>query len=86
METIPLKDGSRGEWTGTTPLTLEQINTGCLQRIADSTELMARNYNAILQDLGTYKRWYKEQLDEIETLNRRISSLKGVITKLKNQK
>lgn len=64
-------------------LTLEQINTGSLLRIADATELMAKNHIQLQNDLDWYKKRYPEQREEIAHLNNRIRSLKGVITRLK---
>ncbi len=65
---------------------LDQINAGSLQRIADATELMAKNYQQLLTDIERYKIYQKENLDQIDSLDRRISAYKAVITRLKNRK
>lgn len=65
--------------------TVEHINAGSLQRIADATELMAKNYTNLQNDVDRYRGWYKEGREEIDRLNKRISGLKGVITKMKNK-
>lgn len=66
--------------------TVEDINSGSLQRIADATEKMAGNYIALQNDRDMYKRWYDQAREEKEKLYRKISALKGVITKLKTKK
>ena len=65
--------------------TVEDINSGSLQRIADATELMSQNFIRLQNDRDMYKRWYDKEKEEKERLYRRVSALKGVITKLKNQ-
>lgn len=64
---------------------LESLNTGSLQRIADATELMAKNFIAMQNDLDYYKRRYNECRGREDKLYRQISALKGVITKLKKK-
>jgi hypothetical protein len=63
--------------------TLEQINTGTFQRIADACELMAKNHDALVRDRDWYKRRFEEANASSERLGRRINSLRGVITKMK---
>lgn len=75
------RDASRQNWNCRN--TVEDINSGCLQRIADATEKMASNYTALQNDRDMYKRWYNQHREEKEGLYRKISALKGVITKLK---
>ena len=66
--------------------TVEEINSGCLQRIADATEKMASNYTSLQNDRDLYKRWYEEERAYKNKLHNRIRSLKGVITKIKKTK
>jgi hypothetical protein len=66
--------------------TIEHINAGSLQRIADATELMAKNYLQLQSDRDLYKRWYNESSAQKAKLYRQISALRGVITKLKNNR
>ena len=65
--------------------TLEAITAGCLQRIANATELMASNYIKLQKDYNymreqrdKYQNWYASE-------QRRRSALMGVITRLKNK-
>jgi hypothetical protein len=77
------REQSRKEWAGTD--TVEDINSGCFQRIADACEKMAGNHIALQNDLDLYKRWYTEAMNKNDILQRRINAMKGVITKLKKQ-
>lgn len=62
----------------------DDLLTGCLLRIADSTEAMAKNYVQLQSDLDWYRSQYREQKGEIERMTKRINSLKGWVTRLKN--
>lgn len=79
------KDQSRVSWQPkeNRQVTNEEINTGCLQRIADATEAMAQGYIALQNQRDQYKRWYEQKSKESERMARRIAALQGVITKLK---
>lgn len=78
---------SKKDWGTSDPgsITLEQIQTGAMLRMADASEKMASNYTDLQNDRDWYRQKYREKNDEIKHLNRRITSLKGVITKLKNR-
>ena len=80
-----LRELSKQEFISTVGNTNESISTGALQRIADATELMAKNYIKLQDDAAMYKRWYNESREQKEKLYRQISALKGVITELKNK-
>lgn len=77
------RDASRQNWSSSN--TVEEINSGCLQRIADATEKMAMNYTTLLNERDRYYKWYMEQQEVKEKLYRRISALKGVITRMKKK-
>lgn len=88
------RDASKDNWGVTDNTTsdpecihvgTDQIKAGALQRIADATDLMAKNYiemqrenERLRVDKAMYYRWYQKE----ENRNR---SLRGVITKLKNK-
>lgn len=78
-----LKQHSRGNWSGEN--TLEGINTGSLQRIADATEKMAANYSQLIQERDNYKKWYHEKMERVNACYRTMTAYRGVITKLKNK-
>lgn len=79
------RDESRKDW-GTTSelaLSLDQVNTGALLRIADATELMARRYQDLINERDLYKIRYFTQQQRAEAAERRISALRGVITRMR---
>ncbi len=63
----------------------EQLETGCLLRIADATEKMAANYTALQEELDRFRRWWKEGQEESARLSKTISRLRGYITFLKKK-
>lgn len=65
--------------------TNEQINIGSLQRIADATEVMAKNYIELQRELEKYKRWYQEEVQRVSHRDKIIAGLRGHITKLKKK-
>ena len=62
---------------------LEYVNTGCLQRIADSLETVSARYLSLLSEVATFKRWYEDEVKKRKALERSNSALRGQITKLK---
>lgn len=81
-----LKDASRKEWACLGELaTHEELQTGCLQRIADATELMAKSYRGLIEERDFYKRWWKKEEANANSLSRRNAALRGVITKMKGR-
>jgi septal ring factor EnvC (AmiA/AmiB activator) len=67
-------------------MTNEQLQLGCMLRIADATESMAQNYTEMERDLKHFKERCASKNVEIQSLNNTIRSMKGVITKLKKKK
>lgn len=78
------KELSRQNWN-VEGSTIENINAGSLQRIADATEAMAKNYVAMQNDLDYYKRMYRTHTDEIARLNRSRAALQAWVTRLRNK-
>ena len=66
-------------------VTFDSINTGSLQRIADSCEVMAKNHTELVRERDMYYKWWKESRDRCTSLERRLSAMRGVATKLKNK-
>ena len=77
------REQSKKDWESRD--TSEDLQLGCLQRIADATEKMASNYQRMENDLAMYKRWYKEKCETVNNRDRSISNLSGQITKLKKK-
>ncbi len=67
-------------------LTLDQINTGCMLRIADATEAIAKNYLKLQSDLDVSRKLYEQKTVYAKTLEKRNAALRGVITKLKKER
>jgi hypothetical protein len=65
--------------------TIEQLNAGCLLRIADASEAMAKNHNALISE----NKYLTERINRVDSsnrfLNRSASSLKGHITRLRKK-
>lgn len=61
------------------------LKIGCLQRIADATELMARSYANLIAERDRYRRLLDARNETCERLERRCSALRGAITRLKRK-
>lgn len=78
-----MRDDSRREWASTN--SVEHINTGSLQRIADALEKVAQNYDALLRAKKDAVASADFWRDRSSGLERRINALKGAITKAKRK-
>lgn len=76
------RDSSRKVWMSAG--TVEHINAGSLQRIADATELMARRHLELIRERDDYERRYKAAIERERALERKLSAARGQITKLRN--
>jgi porphobilinogen deaminase len=65
--------------------THEQINLGCMQRIADATELMAKDRSDLVKENKWLASSRKHFRDDCEFLRRQVAAQKGLVTKLKKQ-
>ena len=59
-------------------VTFEQIRIGTLQRIADATELMAKNYSNLISEVADLR-------DENKRLNNALNAEKSAKSRLKNK-
>jgi hypothetical protein len=64
---------------------MDHINAGSLQRIADATELIAKDYVRLRDERDRYERYYKEHTKTIGKLQRSISAHKAHNTRLRNR-
>ena len=85
MATINFRESSRNDWTRPGGATPEDAKLGCLQRIADATELMANDHARLIRDLDYAERSRKSWMEDCGRLSRKNKTLRGVITKLKKQ-
>jgi len=59
------------------------IGLGFLFRITEAVEAMAKNHNELIKSKEQYREWWIEEKERRHKLQRKISGLKGYITKLK---
>jgi hypothetical protein len=79
-----MREQSKQNWTGNG--TVEHINAGSLQRIADSLERIEAPYKKLLDDAQRYQQWYRDECATNRKMARRIAALQGVITRMKKRK
>lgn len=80
------REQSRGNWfTDSGKPDTEQLSLGCLQRIADATEVMSKNYADLIRQRDWYERQMKRERELREQRDRTIAALRGVITRLKRK-
>ncbi|MGZ9736527.1 hypothetical protein [Flavobacterium sp. GNP002] len=65
--------------------TLEEIKVSTLIRIAESTEIMAKNYTDLLSDLKKMDQKNNTLLAENQALKRTISNNRSLITKMQQK-
>ena len=78
-----LRTDSKKDWNS--DRSIEAINAGSLQRIADATEIMAKNYVQMQRDLDSYKRLYAESRETIKRLEHSRAGYKAALTKAQNK-
>jgi hypothetical protein len=84
MDKKSYKHLSRLDWfSPDDSITVDRINAGSLQRIADATEAMAGNYLKMQMDLEMYKRWYYQGCEDKKRMAKQIAALQGWVKRLK---
>ena len=89
-QTIDIKNASRRNWSTSTVNEHgypgdENIKIGCMQRIADATEAMAKNHVQLQSDYDYMKGSRDHYRNLYETEKRRSAALRGVINKMKKK-
>jgi len=74
-----MRQSSKQEWDSSS--TVEHINVGSLQRIADGVEKMAGSYSSIISERDLYKRISEEQSVRIKKLKGTIAALRAWLTR-----
>lgn len=83
---MSLRDESRKEFAKRDDrMASDEIQNGCLQRIAESLERMEQPFKDLLEHHEYLKRRLREEQETERHLNRRIACLRGVITKMKGK-
>jgi hypothetical protein len=82
-----LKEQSKLDWfsTGDENLSLNQINTGAILRIADATELMAKDRIQMEVNLAWYEKRYDELKADNKRMAKRIAAYQGHLNRLKKK-
>lgn len=81
-----LRQAGQSNWStrGRVPTDIE-VQTGCLQRIADATEAMAKRHVELIDERDGLRRAFVMQREETMALRRSNASLRGCITRLKRE-
>jgi hypothetical protein len=66
-------------------LTTHHLSLGCLQRIADATEVMAKNNQGLLNERDQARKSRDYWQAEYDSIARRLIAARGQITKLKKR-
>jgi len=80
-----MREASKQPWETHRPPTLEQINAGSLQRIADATEKMAASYDQMRNARDYWQAEYERVSADRSRLQKQVQALRGVITRMKNK-
>ena len=79
-------DGSRSRfYREGQQLTFEEVQLGCLQRIASATELMAKNHDVLVRQRDWYKRSSEDLALRNDQLKRQLAAARGQVTRLRNK-
>ena len=77
-------EASRKQWSvNSSSATIQEINSGSLQRIAIAVEMMCRNVRNLEDECASYKERYARSQERGAERDRQIAALRGVITKMK---
>lgn len=79
-----MRDESRKNWEAGN--SLEVINAGSLQRIADATEAMAKSYTALRSHADWLEQDRKRLQATIERLNHSNAALRGHLKRIKRSR
>ena len=79
-----LRAKSRRDWANDSS-TNEQIQLGCILRIADATEKMAQRHTELVRERDQFKASVDYWRTEAERVGRSNNALRGQITKLKKR-
>ena len=83
---LEFKEGSKKSFIAhdnQSNLNMDQINTGCMQRIADATELMAKSNASLVWERDYFKRRAMDAEASLSTMTRSRNALKGVVKRMK---
>lgn len=73
------RGASKSDWSS--DLSIESVNQGSLQRIADACELMAQGHAKLISDRDRYEKWWREERVKRIALEATVTGLRGQIGK-----
>lgn len=73
------REASKQNWIS--QQTIESVNQGSLQRIADACELMARGHAKLISDRDRYEKWWRDEMAKRLALEATVTGLRGQIGK-----
>lgn len=80
------REASRNNWRlNGEHATVEEINAGSLQRIADAVEKMTKRWDDLVRDRDAYKAMHEREQNTRRRIERRVIALRGHITRLKRR-
>lgn len=75
---------SRSNYVSTTgSISTDQLQTGCLMRIANSVEMIAKDRETLEKDCKRWEKWYRDQLVVSDRLQRANNAYRGIIRRMK---
>lgn len=80
-----LREASKAIYNAQERPTHDDLRTGCFQRIADATELMAKRHQELIAEAESHKVSRDYWQGEHDSMARRLIAAKGQITKLKRK-
>lgn len=77
------REASRRDWRSQD--NVADINAGSLQRIADATEAMSKDYLAMKRRAENFEEYYRSEIRRCSALQRSNAALRGVITRMRRK-
>ena len=82
---VDVRQYSRNQFLAKDPANHESLQTAALLRIADATEVMAKNNDQLISDVQYWKGRADYWKKEFEAAQKQIAVFKGLATRYKNQ-
>lgn len=83
---MSLRDESREQYKQNGEIiSLQELKTGCLQRIADAVERMCVDRVKLERDVDMYKKLWTAAVNDRDQLERSNAALRGVVTRRNNE-
>ena len=82
---MTLREASKASWNAGNPASIEQLNCGSFQRIADALEAMAEPFLGLLRDVEYYKKRAEEDRECAKRACRSNAALRACLRKVKEK-